>query len=101
MCERLTESDTRSTPHDPCSGTCIVAHSIIIRALDDLWLKVNALGGVPDPDVAYDVGYVTAISRALDLVERCGGMEPRLRRRDGLAVPQNLGLEPIEQERSS
>ena len=50
-----------------------------MEKLDQVWDAVNVLGGRPDQDNSYDQGWADAIAKALDEIEKLGGMDPKLR----------------------
>ena len=50
-----------------------------ITQLDLVWEAVNALGGVADN--SYDQGYVDAIGKVLEVIEKFGGQDPAPKRK--------------------
>jgi len=47
--------------------------------LDRAWDQINALGGGQCQDNSYDQGIVDTVSKALDIIEELGGMDPKTR----------------------
>jgi hypothetical protein len=52
---------------------------IEIAKLDQAWEAINVLGGSPEQNNSYDQGFVDAIVKALDEIEKLGGMDPKQR----------------------
>ena len=53
-----------------------------LAKLDQAWVEINAQGGVIDRTVPYDVGYNSAIGKALEIIEKLGGMDPAERSKE-------------------
>ena len=53
-----------------------------LAKLDQAWAEINAQGGVIDRTVPYDVGYNSAIGKALEIIEKLGGMDPAERSKE-------------------
>jgi hypothetical protein len=51
-----------------------------IPKLDLAWEAVNALGGSDQQNNSYDQGFVDAIQKALEAIEKLGGRDPLGRR---------------------
>lgn len=54
-----------------------------MEKLDQAWEAINALGGRPEQDSSYDQGIVDTVTKALDIIEGLGGMDPKERARIG------------------
>lgn len=63
---------------DAGNGSLVVG----MAKLDQAWAEINALGGVIDRTVPYDVGYDSAIGKALEIIEKLGGMDPAERSKE-------------------
>jgi hypothetical protein len=48
--------------------------------LDLAWERINALGGSDQQNNSYDQGWVDAIGKALEAIEKLGGSDPLLKR---------------------
>lgn len=49
------------------------------RVIDQAWNEINALGGSQYQDNSYDQGIVDTVRKALEIVEKLGGMGPKQR----------------------
>lgn len=57
----------------------VSANGGVMEKLDQAWDEINALGGSGNSTNLYDDGVCKTVERALDIIERLGGMDPKLR----------------------
>lgn len=58
-----------------------------MEKLDQAWEAINALGGAPAQNNSYDQGIVDTVTKALDIIEALGGMDPKQRFRCACGKP--------------
>ena len=66
--------------------------------INQAWAAINSLGGRADQDNSYDQGYVDAIGRALEEIEKLGGRDP-LERLAPAVPPSHADSAKAERER--